>query len=623
MNVSAEEDDDVIYVRVKDASGTLCTGLVTIGGKKFCFGDNGVLELGSVIPFKNKYYALNPEAEEKDPSSWYIDATGKDHISGVLAVKKDGTIPLSGWFSADEKKYYVIEGSPAIAAIFGTIKVKGKIYKVNNDGSIAAGWQTVSGEIFDVDLFSPEPVEGSFYYYFNPKTGAAETGWKTLNALKVQGNGDVAMDDGIPLVTGTKKKIYFNKDKGGAIPQGALVRKTDFTIGKKTYRFGADGAVLSGKEGFASVDITDGGADNLNSYIKADGTKAKGRTAVKTNQGSRYYYFATSTGSKETSVLRLTGKKWYYYGADGQQSTSLVADEYYDNDGVPYSKVKAAAVFNSDGSLKNFVMSNNTGLIIRNALIRIGTGEYYMLGDNGLPITGFVECPALKLKIFVESDGRNSGSYLKTGYDYTLSKVGSKYYVLYNGAAPGTAGAKKLEDLDISAIPAADLAELRKTLKFRNSYYRSDPESINVYYEADGSVRTGELSVGGRKYHYNKFGMCKADVTFFYKHGSTWYLSAGADASLRVGMSDYNTSLSFDTVLRSDSNGKLLPIIDKNTGKTASGLFIMESDEHGDAYVWLKNGKIVTGKIKIHVEDVIPVTIELDKDYGIGVGFAG
>ena len=634
-------DGDSGYVRVKDSTGALMTGLQTFNDKKYLFTAKGMLcrpgQYASGLiggPYPEKAY-LSAMAIGKytvaDPHTWYIYAPGKTIIyDDRFVISKDGSLAKDGWQTVDGKKYYVFQGY--LAESGGIVKIGGKYYTFNDNGSVHTGWYSSDNVyIADAAEFTSVEYPGTFYFYFNEKTGAMETGWKTMKAPKINSAGAI-VDDVASAVTGPKKKIYFNTASTDSYPIGALVCSTDMTVSGKLYRFAGDGSVAAGKEGFVFADPKSDSFDGLKSYIKADGTMARGRTLVKTAAGDFYYYFGLEDGIKEVNVIRKTGNKWYYYGYNGQQSTSLFLLHRVTNHTV-------TAIFNADGSIKNFAFMDSMNTVIKNDYLRDGNGAsngIIYIGKNGLPTTGKTEFPTFGRTALYEEDGRTAGNF-KDNSNLQLRKVGSKYYMFADGLLLDKSFAQDTSSKlyryyeesrftlvetskeVFSKLPDSDKKEIEKCIKF-NELELSKSTSIYVALNEDGSVRTGAVKPYDVTYYANKYGIIKDTVSMFVNQGG-WRMTGlftngmanrAELSAICLGTDKYpGTGL----IISWDDSGKLLSITDSDTGKNANGLFIIQLPT-GKVIIFVKNGKLSTGKTKLKYYGM-EFSITIDKDYGV------
>jgi glucan-binding YG repeat protein len=630
------------YYRVKNSSGVLMTGVQTIGGKRYAFNPEGRLAepmfydgmIGVMTAKGYEKYMANPDYGSGNPSTWYIYAPGKVYLyeyyfSGHTyryIINKDGSLYKTGWVTLDGKKYYVLMGDLAPAGYM--VKIGGKYYTFNEDNSMHTGWTVSDGrvKVIDVSDLSMKSYSGEFYFYFDPKSGVLQTGWKTMNTVRTNVYGEVVDSLGI-TGEGEKKKIYFNAVETSEMPIGALLRDTDYTVGGKLYRFAADGSIETGNEAFVETDPKAESFEGIDCYRKADGTLAKGRTLVETAYGNYYFYFNQNTGRKEVNALRKTGGKWYYYGDNGVMSTTL---HVYTRDS------EALAIFNADGSLKSFVARNGSGAAIKNTIIKMQISEvYYQLGSNGLPMTGLVDFPNEGIKILVEDDGAMGGNFSDMS-KLRLRKVGSKYYMFVDGILLDRYGARAVDagiatytpaagiiatmanDEVFEYLPESDKAEVARILKIAERMDKGFENYAFVFLNGDGSVRPGEVQTERGRFTANRLGLVVDYWVPFVKSGSGFRVAAsiyeGTAGSITTKAYPYSDEESKTLVISWDENGNLLPIIDKATGKNANGLLMV--DELGSLTINVKNGKLQTGKAKFS-EGPYSFTITIEKDFGV------
>jgi len=625
------------YVRIKDAAGALMTGIQTIEGKKYVFGKDGILH-GSESGFirdgadYTSYYLANKDYDKSKPETWYINVPGKTMIYGAgeqkFVINKDGSMVVNGWAKVSGKKYYLFMGT-----MFGPgeiLKIGGKYYAFNEDGSMHTGWVKIKEPvIIDVANFNSKEYEsGDMYFFCDKKTGAMVTGWKTMKAPKTDEDGNIT-DDVEKEVTGNSKKIFFNTTWTDDYPACALVRNMDMSVKGTIYRFAGDGSAAAGNEGFVYTNPKAANYDGLKSYVKKDGSFAKGRTKV----GDQYFYFNTSDGTKETNVIRKTGKKWYYYGDNGSQSTSL---EMYH----PLSKRPVIGVFNKDGSIKSFVLQDGLGTVIKNDVVVLHSlTETYILGKNGLPTTGLVGmAKGNNTRIYIESDGRALGTDSTEGLK--LKKVGSKYYMFYGSYVLDTYELEYAYSA-LSAVAAYDdglgyisiradkdmftlLSDSDKALAAQCILYNKAMEGapLMILLNKDGSVKTGNVSSSHGSFSMNRLGICQDTLSLFVKRGG-WKISAmygkGKAGSEEFMVSDINNTAggSMYLVIAWDDNGNLLPIVEKATGKKVDGDYSFPGMSK-PVFMQVRKGKLAPNKITAS-EGPFKITLKLDKELGIGV----
>ena len=111
-----------------------------------------------------------------------------------------------------------------------------------------------------------------------------------------------------------------------------------------------------------------------------------------------YFYFNLDDGKKAIDVLRQTGKSWFYYGINGDQSMSGVFTEAF------ISK-QVIAIYNKDGSIKQVVRMDGSNEKLKNCWITSKiSNELYYLGNDGLPKTGLVAEPETGIKAIRQLD---------------------------------------------------------------------------------------------------------------------------------------------------------------------------------------------------------------------------
>ncbi|MCR5157370.1 MAG: hypothetical protein K6C96_11905, partial [Butyrivibrio sp.] len=631
------------FIYIKDKNGTLATGLTTIGGKKYAFSEEGELMLPSgishMISFLFYCNRTGSPTDEKDAKNFYI-VTGKiqklPDSSEYVVIGKDGT-RYSGMYSEGGKKYCISLGMFGIAK--NTYVVSGgKAYYIGNEGFAVGGWyKCTTGQ--DVDSYKNIDFgEEGQYFYFDPKTLNPVSGWKTVIAPATDGNGNILCDENVVRTNNTSKKLYFNVNDVQGLQKGALVRNTDITIKGKLYRLGADGSIKTGTEGKTFADESSVAKD---AYVKKDGTLATGRTAVKINGQTGYYYYSPRTHKMEKNVLRKTGSKWYYYGKNGKQTTgTLLADAIHSN-------YKAVAVFSKDGSISGFIYETLGGKV-KNEVISLDPSgdeesDFYVLGTNALPVTGLYSVPdylqttfggCRKLNIY--SDGyleyvEGSAGIMK------MEKIGQKYYLTKNGAIlVNPNDSYRLDEIDYSSLPVSDRDEIARLVELSKGTLNN---TITVMPNKDGSIgmRALNWTAYGYTVYTNRYGFAYDSIAPFYKKGSTWYMSIDAAFfACMVGNSYFDFEMEdtegenavirmhFDKTFKITSITYVEDGID--TGVAANGIYIIEgADPDGDgeesAPYYLVNfnkGKLATGKKSVSVYfGIISFSVNFDSEFGV------
>ncbi len=587
------------FVYVKDTSGALATGIFTAeNGKKYIIGDDGIFiirnpKFGAAL-YKGKYYLTHYNYSDAQGNDIWTSPEGPA-IAGsgpyFCIINKDGTVK-KGWVTINKKKYYAL-GNGRLASGDNLRKIGGKIYAFNtedDDPYVLTGWQIYySVQMVDMDdlsnnsEFSGEP----YYFYFDPKTGAAATGFKKMAAPKVNVDGSIAVDDYGSLIPGPVKNIFFNVDSN-KIPVGALASNIALIYKGKKYDFDIVGAVKSGQE-----EMID--SDGFSQYRKKDGTIAVGRTLVKLSGGGTAYYFFNSYGNMETNVIRKTGSKWYYYGPTGQMMYSIDYVTFLHGETV-------YAIFNSDGSIKQFAQHVGNNIhVLKNCLILYGD-KYDMsewnaavIGKNGLPVSGYSTVPIDNLgnlTVATDSDGKMVSDVTEP----YLVKSGNKIYASHEGNVLRDTGTM-YEIQSCALIPASDRDKLYALADMMKG------GALKVIVNADGSLSSGTAVIGGRTYHKNKYGVPVELYSCFAKSGSNWYISydmlegttPGVAGSLDLNVTNRSEGVYEGISIKYDANGKLISVTRQSDGSPVTGLLRFNI---GGEYltVGMKNGKPLTGK---------------------------
>lgn len=630
-----------------DKNGVLLTGLQTIQKKKYLFDTDGVLKVPGYNGLLStdepgKRYFANPEYDSNDPYTWYVYAPGKFMVhvqdsSTSYIIAKDGTVVQSGWATVDGAKYYVFDGEAVKKRDLW--KIGGKYYHFDESGIMVTGWQRMSSlEVMDVASHtSLGDYNGEYYFYFNQKNGALVTGWQNMPAPVTSG-GNIVWDMGIS--SGAKKKLYFNTANTGDLPIGALVTNRDMTVGGKLYRFDADGSVKTGQEGMVYSDPASGTYTELDSYLKADGTMARGRTLVKLANTNTYFYFNLDDGKKATSVLRKTGKSWFYYGRNGEQSMNVSMIEP-----LPFTRKTVFALFNKDGSINSFVRKDGNNEKLKNCWIQDEiSGEVYFLGNDGLPKTGIATENISGYKIYTEADGRPGGKLNPSSSDYKLVKSGNKFYLTRDGViVDHNSALSRLENIGpdglirvaasremFDGLPASDQTAIDKMYEYHDTCYKRSLPMILVLNQ-DGSVHSGKVNADGVSATSNKYGLLNEAISAFVNNGG-WKLSPAKRESVG-GKSEFviecvdlkkastaaggESTWYTDIKINLDINNNIT--VTDLSGKTLTGDYVfVTSNDFGFFAISVKNGKLSTGKKTYNVMG-FKLTFEFDKTYGIAL----
>ncbi|MCR5501986.1 MAG: Ig-like domain-containing protein [Lachnospiraceae bacterium] len=624
---------DKEFVYVKNETGELATGLFTDGDKTYIFSSSGKqlkAMQGGGIKCGKKYYAINTKGN--DPEDFHVltgDSVRIERCSDKYQymVNKDGSVKTGGWQELNGKKYYAFDQgmlAPAGSDDGETLFIiKGKMYLFSDEPGnpcLLTGWRKVKSaaairNVDDTTDFGGDYHAGPYYFFFDPKSGAAITGLKRINAPLLNGNGSIKTDlDGNPVAGEATKELYFNTDRA-LMPLGALVTDGNAAAARgKIYHTGKDGSVTKNSAGLFTFEDADGNMQTV--YRKKDGTVAKGRTEVTLSDGSKaWYYFDLADGHMEKYAFRKTKKKWYYYGRDGRMSFDPELTEPVTE--TVYNSVTVA--FNSDGSIKAFSrIIDGVATPLKNGFLQYNDGSSggaLMTGKDALPATGMqkgVILGSVYAVLYFESDGKLFGASKESmSGSLELVKIGKKYYVSRNGAMGLLpAGAKEHHIVEVErwpGLPAADAKVLNNEALLRKNMNGSS--KLRVRINEDGSVYTGTFIMEGKTCHTNKYGVIVEDYSWFVKSGKNWTvseaLSPGSpvtlfemEAMLKADLGDtggmteqeYMAKIAVYSEIRTDRNGKLKPLLNKMTGKPVSGCYMISSGSGEPKLVLLKNG---------------------------------
>ncbi len=565
---------------IKDKDGTLAVGKTVIDGKTYYFNDlhnnfnraslcyggmcndyyyqtseTHTFEMGSKAYICN--HAGQPISSDQAKDCYLF--TGKlQHMTldgRTFVVNKDGTA-YTGFYRMDGEPCVALDGEIRQADNDALIIDKNNLYYFGADCHARTGWVKISagtsvGDLFD---YSTTVIRTDSYYYFDPKTYAATTGWKTVPVPVISSSGKVSASD-------KTAKLYFNETATPQFYKGALVRNTDMEIKGKTYHFAPDGTSVS---------------EAINKSGVYEST-----------------YYSPRTHQKETSVLRKVGKKWFYFDSNGKMRDDLSVKDLDGN--------VVTATFNKDGSIKSF-SAKNTVIIMRDC--------YYALGKNALPVTGVYKASAaVAAKIggsglYFEEDGYSPQKSVST---CSMVKSGGKYYVVKGAVIPG--GNSVYVIRDYSALPVADIDSIEKYLTYSGETLSG---GFRVYASKDGILKSTTADLGGFDIHTNKYGMLYEEMSSIIKIGGSWHVtydvSGGSAGSMSIELASGSDSQSaYDSAnICWNASGRITSINysykGNDTGTPASGYAYLPVGSGSECLICLKNGKIVTGTKRVRID---------------------
>lgn len=292
-----------------DKNGMFLTGWQTIRvgnvNYKFYF-DIGTYEmyLDELITLSGQKYYLDPDG--------YMIANAYRDISGSRYFFNRNGQAVSGWYN---NCYF----DPVTKAMqTGVIMIGGSKYLLGDDGVRRTGLQTTGGE----------------QYYFNPKTGAAQTGWMKMGTVWYYFAS--AADEALGRVgAGELGKCCYEE----LIPPADEWRTIDFENGDTCkYYINSRGAILKGWQNIKQGTVT------RRYYFNGNGELLCGDFVINNVR----YYADPVTGIAYTG-FRNEGDGWHYY-ANAQMMTGWqkvkggdgVERKYYLNaNGILYTGLRS------------------------------------------------------------------------------------------------------------------------------------------------------------------------------------------------------------------------------------------------------------------------------------------
>ncbi len=612
--------DSFVYYYVTGTSGELATGFRTIKtekypeGKKYHFKEAGSSRVAQLDYYRaevnGKLYHINQKNYNEKypfgPEDYFVcsykeckeqQKADEGFIPADTEFNSDGSY-FTGWKTIKRQKYYYYQGHKAEAGrIYGTAKgrpyvmdIDGKLYLMAPEGYQMSGWYRIKKSenipVYPFDRTSPWQMSEDFYMYFSETDGKAAVGFKAVPAPTLDESGNIALDkDGNVIVSGEKKRLLFATKADDNYMKGALVRNASYVLNGRKYLLDGAGCAYKLPEGPAKKD---GGTV----YQKADGSYKTGAI-----DGC---YYDPATGYMLTNVFRKTGKKWYYYGADGKQSSDSLQVTLG-------SGRKAFAVFNKDGSIKNFV--DKDGAKIKDVYFIFNSSAYF-IGSKGTLLTGRIELAYFKngdsTIVYVENDGKTDFQVPSIGSDAAMIKDGKKIYVISEGQIV-TDDSKEYRVVDYSRLPEADRYAMDR---YREEFMNNSYKYIPVHVGADGSVSAKTTNYYGRTLHLNSYGIPLEYMCAFRKSGKNWYVNdvdCAGTASLDLIISNpYTLDTEYRTAKVSwDHNGKMSEIFDASTGKAISGYVTIREINIGkdtrsvNYNMKLKKGYPYTGSVSV------------------------
>ncbi|MBR1457326.1 MAG: Ig-like domain-containing protein [Oscillospiraceae bacterium] len=570
-------------------------------------------------------------------TSFYpVYKTGKAGFYGNVYVNKDGSVK-AGWVKDPygNRKYqtvYVTQSYGSVTQLtanynssmtpLNVYRIGGKLYLFDNYGNSVSGWVQIQGGTIVAanakGAMMPEGSVGSLNgaFYFDPKTGAAAAGgWKKA-PVPVAVGGELSPGAEGPNVysrtytqsdgtEGTATAFYLNATSDTAklyfSADGTLVRSTTRVIGKKLYKFAADGTST----------LTEGWLDAAKTqYMLKNGQLAMGRQKI----DGQFYYFDAS-GVKQTAALRKSGAKWYYYDALGVQATPVMgawSGEIYVG-GV--SARNLSAVWNKDGSLAKIVYTAS-GKPAAGESVSFGVWadpetalaeglNGYVLDAKGLPMTGVVTG--------FTYDGESYGMAFNADGSRVIAGEGAlvaadKGYAVLDGALLRSGDEEALYITDWSMLPEKDRKTMDSLAKLAS---RMSEPGVRVLLNEDGSVLANAQTADG---HFtNRLGVPLDVYSPFFKFGGKWHTVFPDGYAL--GTLYPPTNVAVNGTVKVKASGELIGFFNADTGAKLNGPYVISSS---GLYVKFKSGQLVTGSYTVNAGGP-SLSFYADPDLGVDV----
>ncbi len=378
--------------------GRMTTGLKKISGKYYLFSSKGYLLRGLQKKGSKTYYGK--ASGELARSEWVGDRYFNSKCVMAVNTTVDGrkigadgvASAVTGWVKENGKNVAYIHSDGTQAKGFLTIGKK-KYYLSTDTGSLVRGFFTVDGSLYYAGpkkgtIFTGKTFKVGKYYYTALSDGRLLTGLQTVN-----GNLRYYNPTNGRMTVKSKKEVgsvtyYFDK-------KGNAVKSKWVKIKGKYYYFGKDGKMVvssvvdgyridaSGVRGAKADTFTGWKTVSGNKYYYENGEKV---TGWKTISGNRYYLRKKKDGLMATGVLKIDGKKYYFYptGVLAVSTTVSVKNKEY--------TINANGVITSTRTVS--VTGTTVGAKIAQFAIKY-VGNKYVYGGtsltNGADCSGFVQ----------------------------------------------------------------------------------------------------------------------------------------------------------------------------------------------------------------------------------------
>ena len=488
------------------------------------------------------------------------------YAEGTLTVL-DVNATQNGWSLQDGTWYYYKDG---ILLMNTWITSGGQYYYLGEDGSMQTN--TWIGNYYvdsnGVWLTNYQPAHwvpsGSRWWYRN-EDGSYPTGtWKTINGTQYYFDNSGYMASGWQIING--KWYYFNGS-------GIMQSNTWIVSSGKYYYMGEDGTMLTNT--WIGDHYVDSNGVWLTNYQPAKWMQTNGKWWYRNEDGSypantwkkinnNWYYF-DSAGYLITNDWKKVGGSWYYFDGNG---IMLTGNQTIDN---------KKYYFNEDGSM-------HTGWL----------DTWYYYDESGAMVTGWKKIDGNWYYFHKEEGWKYSDSLAEIDGDYySFNSDGTMHtgwfqsglwYYCDEGSGKAHKGWLTLNN--VKYYFDEDYAYMhtgRSTINGKEYCFNSDGSMLTgwyteinkwaddgsdcidtLYFDKDGTLHTGWLSVDGKKYWTGSYGY----VVKSYPHNGENIALRDIDGStygfdengiMLIGPHKYvNTKNGYDYPYCFDKDGKVI-----------------------------------------------------------------
>ena len=536
--------------------GEFLTGLQSIDGKQYLFGEDSYLICKAMTEVDGAYYlsgedgALQSELlyTDEDGRSFYFGSDckaqrglqtvdGKQYIfasQGLPEMLKDQDVSLDG------KTYHVDENgvaellpqAPVITAQPRSLSVKEggtAVFSLTAEGeelhyqwySRPAGseeWTPCGEDSAQLRVTAGEETDGSVYRCeVRNSVGSVRSDEVTLTVQFKEPTTGWVTEDG--------KKYYYDEN-------GRMLTAQWLRLNGSSYYFGEDGALVTDSwltdEGETCY-VNSRGVKVLNDWVDSDGKRyymdGKGRkvTGRQTIRGESYlfgedgalvaagwmqdngkwYYLNNGGNVLKSRWLQLEGK-WYFLGADGARLESQWLKDgskwyYFESDGV----MAADKQLLIDG--KNYFF-DASGAMQTGKWAQVG-GSWYYVTASGAVSTGWQKIGSVWYWF-------DSSGVMATGWRQIDGKL---YCFQSSGAMMSGKWAQQGSDWYYLGSSGAAVTGWQK---IGGSWY---------WFDGSGVMATGVRSIGGATYCFKVSGAMMSSQ--WVQDGGSWYYVTGSGAA--------------------------------------------------------------------------------------------